>query len=264
MPRHKRAAVPLDHIDRHAGPAFGLADDLGAFTSEWHCHRHHQLLYAARGAMQLETADGRWLLPPQRMAWIRGGTEHRVTAAGPVELRTVYMAPALTPGPGGACVVMEVPPLAREMLAEAMRWGPDQDSRGAVPRAFFAALAALAGEWASAPASFSLPGARTPELARAMEHALAHLDSAGLSAVAHVAHVSEKTLARRFESECRMTWRQWLHRARMLTAMERLAAPGASATRVALDVGFASQAAFTRAFTAFTGESPGAYKKRGS
>lgn len=259
-----RKPVRLDAIDEHPGLAFGLADDLAPFVSEWHRHRHHQLLYAARGAMQLETRAGRWLLPPQRMAWLRGGTEHRVTATGPVELRTVYMAPRLTKGPAAPCAVMEVSPLAREMLLAAMRWGPEQDSAGAVPRAFFAALAALTSEWAAAPADLSLPGARTPELARAMEHALLHLDDAAIEAAAEAAHVSAKTLARRFEAETHMTWRQWLHRARMLAAMERLAVPGASATRVALDVGFASQAAFTRAFTAFTGESPGAYKKRGA
>lgn len=257
-----RKLVPLDLIDHHPGIAFGLADDLAPFASEWHRHRHHQLLYAARGAMQLETRSSRWLLPPQRMAWIRGGTEHRVTATGPVHLRTVYMAPRLTRGPAEPCAVMEVSPLARELLVEAMRWGPDQDSAGEVPRAFFAALAALTGEWAASPADLSLPGARTAELGRAMEHALAHLDDAELETAAEAAHVSAKTLARRFEAETRMTWRQWLHRARMLAAMERLAIPGASATRVALEVGFASQAAFTRAFTAFTGESPSAYKKR--
>ena len=220
------------------------------------------MLFATRGAMQLETTAGRWLLPPQRMAWLRGGVAHRVTSLDLLELRTVYFAPELTAGPAADCAVMEVSPLAREMFVEAMRWGPDQPSTAALPRAFFAALAALVEDWAAAPRDFALPGARTPELAQAMEHALAHLDEGGIEAAAEAAHVSAKTLARRFEAETAMTWRQWLARARMLRAMEALAAPGASATRVALDVGFRSQGAFTRAFTAFAGETPSAYRKR--
>jgi len=257
-----RATVPLDAIDRHPALAFALTDELPPFVSEWHAHRHHQLLYAAAGSMRLETAGGSWLLPPQRMAWLRGGLEHRVTAAAPLSLRTVYMAPRLTRGPAAECAVLEVTPLAREMLAFAMRWGPDAPAEP-LAEAFFHALAALVEEWARAPRDFMLPMGRTPELARAIAYALAHLDGAcGIEEAARAASVSARTLARRFESETAMSWRQWVSRARMLRAMEALAAPGASVTRVALDVGFGSQAAFTRAFETFAGESPSAYRRR--
>jgi AraC-like DNA-binding protein len=258
-----RPIVPLDAIDAAPGPAFGLSDELAPFSSEWHAHAKHQLLYAAKGAMRLAVAGERWLLPPQRGAWIRAGTRHRVESAEAISLRTVYLSPDLTAGPDAPIAVFDVTPLAREMIVHAMRWGPGDAARDALARAYFTALAGLAVEWAATPKRYSLPAPRTAELARAVEWALAHLDDdASLEGAAAAAHVSPRTLSRRFEAEARMSWRQFLHDARMLRAMEALAVAGASATRVALEVGFRSQAAFTRAFTAFTGETPSAYRKR--
>ena len=106
-------------------PSFGLADELPALDGDVHAHVRHQLLYASAGALELVTADGRWWLPPERAAWIRGGTEHRVVVRRMASLRTVYLQPDLLPGPDASCRVFQVGPLARHMLHEAMRWGPD-------------------------------------------------------------------------------------------------------------------------------------------
>jgi AraC-like DNA-binding protein len=80
--------------------------------------------------------------------------------------------------------------------------------------------------------------------------------------VARAAAMSPRTLNRRFADEAGISWRDFFHHARMLHALERLAAPGARVTDVALEVGFASLGAFTRAFTRFAGENPRVYKQR--
>ncbi|XXF76252.1 helix-turn-helix transcriptional regulator [Myxococcaceae bacterium GXIMD 01537] len=256
-----RALVDVDAVP---APAFCLTDALTPLTSGWHSHRRHQLLYSARGALHLEVERAQWLLPPQRAAWLRGGTRHRVRATQDVTLCTVYLDPALLPRPPeGECRVFLVEPLAREMLLYATRWGPERAPDDAVATSFFGALAQLLPEWAAQPQAWRLPRARTPELEKAMAHTLRRLGGAvTLADAARAAGLSERTLARRFGTEAATTWRKFLHDARMLRAMELLAEDGARVTQTAYAVGFESLAAFTHAFHAFTGERPRDFRQR--
>lgn len=255
---------PLVDVDAVPAPAFCLTDELTPFTSSWHTHRRHQLLYAARGALHLEVAHAQWLLPPQRAAWLAGGTRHRVSTTQPATLCTVYLEPAHVPAaPEGECRVFVLPPLAREMLLYSTRWGPEREPRDAVAQSFFSALAHLLAEWAAEPREWKLPRARTPELERAMAYTLARLTGpVTLAGAAKAAGLSQRTLARRFEDEASTSWRRFLHDARMLRAMELLAEDGARVTQTAYAVGFESLAAFTHAFTAFTGERPRDFRRR--
>ncbi len=59
-----------------------------------------------------------------------------------------------------------------------------------------------------------------------------------------------------------MTPRAYLHTARMLAALDRLADPAVPVTTVALDVGFETPSAFSHAFLAFVGETPREYRQR--
>jgi len=255
--------VPLD-VDRTRAPAFGLAEDLAPFRSEWHAHAKHQVLYALSGTMHLEVASGAWLLPPRRAAFLAAGTRHLVWSERPVELRTVYLAPHLLAQPPWDCRVFSVSPLAREMLLYAMRWTHESDPEDPLARPFFLALAALASEWAEKDAyPFRLPAARSVELRRATEHALARLgDPLAIDDLARTAGVSTRTLARRFADEMQTSFREWLHTARMLRGMDLLAAPEARVTDVALEVGFESLSAFSASFSTFVGENPRDYRRR--
>jgi hypothetical protein len=62
--------------------AFGLAEEIPpGIHGRWHHHARHQLLYAASGALHLETARGRWLLPPQRAVGGAGPTKYSCMGA---------------------------------------------------------------------------------------------------------------------------------------------------------------------------------------
>lgn len=263
QPPPRRGAAPqgvLD-VDRVAVPCFGLAIDVAAMDSGWHAHARHQLLYAARGSMQLVVDDAQWLLPPGRAAWIPARTRHRV-AAGALQLRTVYLHPRRVRGAPRHAVVFPATPLCRELVLHAMRWGPAHAPDRAAT-ACFGALAALCVEWVAAAAPLWLPVARTPELRRAMQWTLAHVgEQPRASQAARAAGLSTRSLARRFAAETGTTWRRFLHDARMLEAMRRLGEPGARAGEVAAALGFCSQGAFTHAFTAFAGETPRRYAAR--
>lgn len=255
-----RAHVDVDEVPLRA---FGLADEHAPFDSDWHSHRVHQLLYASAGTMRLITDGGTWLLPPLRAAWIPARTRHRVHSTGPLSLRTVYFAEdtSLAPKVEG-CAVFNVDPLAREMIAAAMRWGPDAKPLP-LSEHFFAALAALCSEWITSELPLQLPAPQTPELSAAVDFVLANLaQPLTLNRVARQAGLSVRTLERRFVEELGLSFRDYLRRARMVKALEALARPGARVKAVAQSVGFQSEAAFTRAFVAVIGERPTDYQKK--
>lgn len=264
----KRAAkappVTRQNVDVDAAPAsaFGLSDEHEAGSGAPHAHEKHQLLYAERGSLELLVEDGRWLLPPQRAAWIGAGVAHAVRFRSSVSLRTVYFERKLPLLPEVPCVVFAVTPLAREMILHAMSWGPERALSTPPEEAFFRALGALSAEWARAPLPFRLPSARTPELGRAMDFLIERMaESPTLQEVARHAGLSVRTLARRFEDEAQTSFRAFLQKVRMMRATELLAEDGARVTDVALAVGFESPAAFTRAFEGFSGQSPRDYRK---
>src|SRR5260370_13613839 len=57
-----------------------------------HMHREAQLVYAARGTMQVTTPKGRWLVPPDRAVWVPARFEHSIDVLADIEMRTVYFA----------------------------------------------------------------------------------------------------------------------------------------------------------------------------
>ena len=263
-----RAMAQHINVDAVRAVAFGLSEELFPGPAAWHAHKKHQLLYAVAGTMHLETADGQWLLPPQRAAWIAAGVRHRVRPLAAIALRTIYVDAGrfVSPQP---LAVFAVTPVLREMIVYAMRWGPEHrpasdDSGDGLAESFFTALCALSMEAAKRAASFCLPAPRSPELRRAVRYILTRLsEPLALEAVARAAFLSGRTLARRFDDELGYSFRQFLHQARMLRAMELLAREDARVAETAVAVGFESLGAFTRAFVRFTGERPRDFRKRG-
>src|SRR3978361_2551668 len=55
-----------------------------------HMHREAQLVYAARGTMQVNTPKGRWLVPPDRAVWVPARLEHAIDVLADIEMRTLY------------------------------------------------------------------------------------------------------------------------------------------------------------------------------
>src|SRR6202790_4803936 len=55
-----------------------------------HMHREAQLVYAARGTMQVTTPKGRWLVPPDRAVWVPARSEHSIDVLADIEMRTLY------------------------------------------------------------------------------------------------------------------------------------------------------------------------------
>jgi len=253
-----------------SGPiTFGIDQQFdNEFDSGWVQFPGHYLLYASSGAFSLTVGNTRWLLPPQRAAWLAAHTPMRLIASGAGTTSSVLFLEDAIPDLSFVCRVFVVSPLAREMLLHAMQWDRDRDpdsrlSTNQIADTFFRSLATVCLDLAAVPDEFWLPQAQSPELAAALAYTLAHIGNRlNVADVAAAVNVSERTLARRFAEETGMTWRQYLRRARLIRAMELLAERDDNVINIAYAVGFTSLSAFNHAFREFTGETPSAYRGR--
>jgi AraC-like DNA-binding protein len=232
----------------------------------WHHHDLHQLQYALAGIAEVETADARYLLPPQQAAWIPAGTEHCTTLTSARSL-AVFFDPgffaAHEPMAGDRVRILAVEPVIREMVFYARRWPIARQPGDPAADAFFAVLAHVIADSLGHEAPLSLPTSSDPLVAAAMRVTLAGLAEVTLADVCASVAVSERTLRRAFEAQVGLTWRQYLLQARLLRAMALLSQPGGpTVLAVATEVGFASLSGFTRAFRRLTGEAPLAYRQR--
>lgn len=249
---------------RRGGRALGgsyLYQGDGLITG-WHSHEVHQIEYAVGGVVEVETASGHHLVPPQQAAWIPLGLEHQATMNPDVRTVAVMFDRALIPDGGDRARILAVSPLLREMMIYALRWPIDRPCGDPVSDAFFQTLGHLVIEALDHEAPLTLPSSEHPIVAAAMAFTKENLQSATSTQVARAVSVSERTLRRLFAEELGLSWRTYLLHARMLKAMALLAAPGQSVQETATAVGFDSLSAFTRAFTQFSGVSPSAYRRR--
>ena len=228
----------------------------------WHVHDVHQIEYAIGGVVEVETAAGHYLLPPQQAAWIPAGLQHQATMNPSVKTLAVMFDPAVIPDAGDRARILAVSPLLREMLLYALRWPIDRAAGDKVSDSFFLTLANLVSDALDHEAPLSLPTSEDPVVAAAMDYTKDHLQSVSLDEVCRAVAVSERTLRRQFQSEVGVSWRTYLLHARMLRAMALLAAPGQSVQQTASAVGFDSMGSFTRAFAQFCGETPSSYRRR--
>ena len=257
--RETASAIDTYGLER-VSESFAFRDTAGDVAYDWHAHSHHQLLYAASGAAQLETESARFVLPPQRAVWIPAGVRHR-TILSSVEGASIFFAPEAVAEPGTRARIVAAGPLLREMAMHALRWPPGVAGDDPLAKAFFQTLALLCAEWLQTELNLALPASAHPAIRRAMDYALADPGAADQAGAVAAARVSERSFRRLFARETGAGWQAWLTQARIMAAMARLEA-GGRVTDVAADVGFSSLSAFAKAFARIAGESPAAYRKR--
>ncbi len=251
---------PDPEIDGSQAPAFCYAIDSEKRTHGLHSHLRHNLVYAIRGILHIKVDSTQILLPPLRAVWMPSGVPHSTDFMTRVSLRTICFDPDFPGVPNSKCRIFSVPPLLREMILHSVRWGVDRDPNDLTANLFFQTMAALCHEWMAKEHPFRLPLAKSPALTLAIDYTLANLREARLDDVAKVANLSARTLRRRMNQETGQSWYQFLHKARMMRAMELLAADS-PVSETALDVGYNSLSGFTQAFTRFTGETPSRYRQ---
>lgn len=221
-----------------------------------HAHDWHQLIYASEGAMWVRTAQGEWVVPPNRAVWVPAGVEHGIEMTGTVFVQTLYLAVGVSSSLPGRCCAVNVSPLLRELILHTIRLGMlDQD----VPsrRRLIDFLLDQLSELPTAPLQLPLP--TDARAKRAVEWMRTHPEeNCSIKTMAKRVSASARTLERLFQKQTGMTFGQWRQQLRLLHAL-RLLAGGNSVTNIAFAVGYESVSAFIAAFKSYFGATPARY-----
>jgi len=212
-----------------------------------HMHAWAQLAYAPRGVLRLAIESSSWIVPPSRAIWVPPHVPHEVVVVEEAYMRTLYIDESAVPAGLESCRVMAAMDMAdlapaREKLLGAL------------------ALDELAR---AAPLPLSVPMPREKRLRALCEALLAdpgNTDS--LEYWAASVGASTRTIARLFRQELGMSFSQWRQQAVLARAIPLLN-QGLALSRIARELGYQSQSAFSAMFRRAFGESPRAFMVRG-
>jgi AraC-like DNA-binding protein len=222
-----------------------------------HMHREAQLVYAARGTMQVTTPKGRWLVAPDRAVWVPARLEHSIDVLADIDMRTLYFdlkwlaREARSAGLDSEFVV-RVSQLLHQAILALFDGRKDSDRTDLLVR-----LAMLELHQAEDSATF-IPLPHEPRCRRAADIVLGDpTGSHEIETLARAVGTSARTLSRLFSSETQLSFKSWCQRARIAAAIEKLSVDAnISVKQLASDLGYASFPAFSHAFRQVTGKTP--------
>src|SRR3954447_24504865 len=187
-----------------------------------HLHREAQLIYAARGTMQVTTPGGRWLVPPDRAVWVPAGLPHAIDVLADIEMRTLYFDLAWLKreqrtGSLAAEFVVRVSPLLHQAILALFA-----EHNTSERTTLLINLAMLELHQAEDSATF-IPLPHEPRCRRAADIVLADLTGDHeIETLAREVGTSARTLSRLFAAETQLSFKSWCQRARIAAAIEKI------------------------------------------
>jgi AraC-like DNA-binding protein len=221
----------------------------------------HKLVLVESGQIDLEGGSGGWLIIPNHLVFIPADRAFTIQSAWAL-LQVAHLDPKDADWHHHGCWATSATPLAKEMMAQALRWEPDQVRGEDWPRLFFRTLSHLCREWFANPRMLWMPAAKSEEMRGAVVYIRDHLKDASLEGVCAATGLGERTFQRRCEKELGCVWRTLLREVRLMRAMELLSCGQHSVGSVADETGFRSLAAFTTSFSERLGLTPTEFVRR--
>ncbi|MES2042156.1 MAG: helix-turn-helix transcriptional regulator [Pseudomonadota bacterium] len=221
-----------------------------------HSHTWGQFTYTPQGMMQILANNNTWFVPPLRAIWIPPNVAHEVRIIEPSHLRLLNIHADFAPFRGSDCLVLEVSPLLRELIACM------ELIEVASPREYHIAAVIMDELEAAKALPIRLPMPRDKRLKNLCEILLAD-PASGLTMEDYAVQVgaSSRTLSRLFEQELDMSFTAWRQQMRLSKASP-LITSGMPLSQVASELGYASQSAFSAMFKKTFGESPSSFFKQ--
>jgi AraC-like DNA-binding protein len=220
---------------------------------DWHTHADHQLAWASSGVVMVRTEAAAWVLPPTRALWIPAGVRHETLSTSSATMQAVYVRPHLCPIAWADCTPVAASPLLRELIGYLADPTLDQPARARGE----AVVVDLLRPVLMATIDVPMPcDQRAREVAEALRQSPA--DARTLGEWGRDIGASERTLARAFLSDTRLSFGRWRALLRLSAALADLA-DGAPVSTVARSVGYDSTSAFVAAFRRETGVTPAVY-----
>lgn len=240
------------------GPGISISSLAYEYPPGWvvpeHAHDSDQLIYATSGVMEVTAARTQWLIPPQFAAWIPAKERHSIRMPGAVSMRTLYLRPGLARS--RRCAVLHVSPLLRELIVEVVRVGKLK-TRDKGDVSFREVLVAQIDKASPIPTMLSMP--KDPR-ALALAQSLLATPNEGtvLSLQCRKFGISLRTMQRLFRREVGVDFETWRRQARLMKAVELLAA-GRSIKETAFGVGYRQSSTFVAMFRRSLGMAPKAW-----
>ncbi|WP_340638440.1 helix-turn-helix transcriptional regulator [Noviherbaspirillum cavernae] len=218
-----------------------------------HKHAWGQVTYALDGVVRVTVGNSTWIVPPMRAIWIPPDQMHEVATLEKVRLRALYVHADAAPFHGNQCEVLDVSALLRELIVALSQVSADEPREAMLTALILDEVARSA----TMPIRVALPDDK--RLKTLCETLIADPASPlTLEEWAQRAGASGRTLARLFERDLGMSFSQWRQQVRLAHAAP-LIASGMPMSRVAAELGYASQSAFSAMFKKTFGQSPSSF-----
>lgn len=239
----------------HTAVAQGGVEPAGQ-TYAFHAHHRAQLFQIVRGSLRLETERGYFIVPPERAVFVPSGVLHEVTYLQDTDRSYLFFRPDAVINLPSDVSVIGTTPLLRELILAFLEVPRAEAGSARAERLVAVILDQLR---ASPVAPLSLPSPISERL-RALAEDIRNDPGADwpLDEIASCAAMSPRSLQRHFQSETGMSFRAWRQQAKLLKAVEWLAA-GRSVGDIAFSLGYSGPSAFIAVFRAAFGASPGKY-----
>ena len=135
----------------------------------------HLLVYAIEGIFQIETDSASWRLPPSRAGWLPAGSVVKTSTLKPVRCISVFFREDFIPEPPRENSIFNATLLIQEMFKYTLRWDELNITNNPSSNRFFLTLFDLCREQMQAPPLFTLPKAKSDDLAVVLQYTLDHL-----------------------------------------------------------------------------------------
>jgi AraC-like DNA-binding protein len=223
-----------------------------------HSHAKHQLIYAIKGLMMVESHAERWTVPSSRGVWMPCGQVHAIRCVGDVKMRSVFVRPDAAADLPLQSKAISISPLLSELIKASVDFTAPlvEDSREArIMRLILDEISVLP----TLPLKLQQPRDARLQVICSTLHTQPDDASTVADWGAHLG-VDEKTIQRLFRKETGMTFGQWRQQARLMLALERIAL-GERIIDVAGTLGYDSPSAFASMFKRQFGTTPSQFFK---
>lgn len=223
-----------------------------------HEHEWGQLLYAMSGVMWVDTPEEALAVPPQRAVWLPPGVPHGIRVVSDLQMRNIYLPPALASTLDSTVQVIEVGRLLRELIINLVEQAAGQSSYTEAVLNLTLLELQRAGRTLLRVPMPDTPDRRLLNLCQSVM-ASPTLD---VSFEQHAQHAgaSVRTLARLFQVELGTGFAQWRRQVQLATAAAELI-QGTGVNQIARSLGY-SPSSFSDMFRRELGMSPSLYATR--
>ncbi len=230
-----------------------------------HAHHTDKMIFAEGGTVYVLTEDKTWYLLARHYIWIPKNTYYSIrAAASSVTLRALFFERQPDDKPFFKEVgVYPINDLLMEMIDYTRTWKgviiPEDENRFT----FGMAIKAILPELSLHKMPFHLPLAKDTRLKKITAYLQENLSSPlYLREIAQQFGLSERSLARLFQSDLRMSYIKYLRMLRMIHALELLCTTKLSVNEIAFRVGYDSFPTFSNTFFQLVGIRPKLYMRQ--